>query len=166
VKTRLKKITSFLFLLLGFIPLLFVLVITIKKQNIRQRMKANLEQQHLQTIILPEKEVAWVNDHEIWVHNSLFDIHTKNYENGVYTFTGLYDKEETKLVEKERETTGKNKEQNKLLAQLFKCLPVFCTQQSEILNLLPRHDSYNQLISPDSNNQYREILTPPPQVCC
>lgn len=158
--------TSLFFIMLGFIPLLFVLVITIKKQNIRHRMKANLEQQHLQTITLPENEVTWVNDHEIWVHNSLFDIRTKNYENGVYIFTGLYDKEETILVEKEKETTGKNNEQNKLMAQLFKCLPVFCTQQSEILNLLPLQDPYNQLISPDPNNQYREILTPPPQVCC
>lgn len=163
MKTRFNKITSFLFILLGFVPLLFVLVITIRKHNIRQRMKANLEQQHLQTIVLPENEVTWINKHEIRVNNSIFDIRTRNLENGVYTFTGLFDYEETLLVENEKNTTGKNNEQNKLLVQLFKSLPVFCTQISDVFHQLPPVDSYKQLMTPHPISPFREILTPPPR---
>jgi hypothetical protein len=126
-------------------------------------MKEKLESHHLQTIVIPENKVTWMDKHEIWVNNSMFDIHTKKLENGIYTFTGLYDDDETELVEQERNAAGKNNEQNKLLAQLFKCLPGFCNQQTEIQDLLSQHDCYNSLTSPIPINQFREILTPPPQ---
>lgn len=93
----------------------------------------------------------------------MFDIHTKKLENGIYTFTGLYDDDETILVEKERNAAGKNNEQNKLLVKLFKCLPTFCNQHSETQNFLFEHDCYSPLISPIPISQFREILTPPPQ---
>lgn len=126
-------------------------------------MKEKLESQQLQIIIIPENEVTWMDKHEIWVNNSMFDIYTKKLEHGIYTFTGLYDDDETILVEQERNAAGKNNEQNKLLAQLFKCLPGFCNQYSEIQNPLCEHDCYSSLISPIPISQFREILTPPPQ---
>lgn len=128
-------------------------------------MKEELEEKQLQTIVLPEGEVTWMDKHEIWVNNSMFDIHTKKLENGIYTFTGLYDEEETRLVEKERTAAGENNDQTKLLAQLFKCLPVFCTQNNDVADLACQYDSYNQIVSPNVVSQFREILTPPPQVC-
>lgn len=165
LKTAIRKISSLLFILLGFIPLLFVLFTTLKKKEIRHRMENELAVRKLQTIVLPESDVIWMDKHEIWVNNSMFDIKTKNLENGFYTFTGLYDEEETILLEKEKNAGGKNNEQNKLLAQLFKCLPGFCNQHSEMQTPIPEHDCYNFLISPTPINQFREILTPPPQVC-
>lgn len=165
MRTEIKKITSLFFILLGFVPLLFILFITIKKQDIRKRMKEKLESHQLVTVTIPENEVTWMDKHEIWVNNSMFDIHTKKIEHGIYTFTGLYDDDETELVEKERNAAGKNNEQNKLLAQLFKCLPAFCNQQSETYFLLPEHNTYSSLVSATPINQFREILTPPPQVC-
>ncbi|MDZ4808487.1 MAG: hypothetical protein SGI96_09465 [Bacteroidota bacterium] len=163
MRTITKKITILFFLLLGFVPLLFVLFITIRKYDIHKRMKEKLESQHLQTIIIQENVVTWMDKHEIWVNNSMFDIHTKKLENGICTFTGLYDDDETILVEQERNAAGKNNEQTKLLVQLFKCLPAFCNEHSEIHNPLSEHDCYSPLISPMPTSQFREILTPPPQ---
>ncbi len=164
LKPAIQKISSLLFILLGFIPLLFVLFTTLKKKEIRHRMENELAVRKLQTIVLPESDVIWMDKHEIWVNNSMFDIKTKNLENGFYTFTGLYDDEETILLEKEKNAGGKNNEQNKLLAQLFKCLPGFCNQYDERQNVLPEHDCYCPLISQTPTNQFREIITPPPQV--
>lgn len=127
-------------------------------------MKEKLESQHLQTIVLPENEVVWMDKHEIWINNSLFDIHTKRTENGMYTFTGLYDDDETILVEQERNAAGKNNEQNKLLAQFFKCLPAFYNQPDKIYDLTLLHHCFVSLISQNPVNQFREILTPPPQM--
>lgn len=128
-------------------------------------MKEKLESQQLQTIILPENQVTWMDKHEIWVNNSMFDIHTKKLEHGIYTFTGLYDEDETILVEQEKNAAGKNNEQSKLLAKLFKCLPGFCNEHTEISTPLSGHNSFNSLISPLPISQFRKIPTPPPQVC-
>lgn len=117
----------------------------------------------LQIVVIPENEVTWMDDHEIWVNNSMFDIQTKKLENGIYTFTGLYDAEETLLVEQERKEAGKADEKNKLLSQLFKHLPVFCPQQDASINPLSKHDGYKHWLCINPVSQFREILTPPPQ---
>jgi len=128
-------------------------------------MKEELEKRELTTVIIPENEVIWMDDREIWVNNSMFDILNKKLENGMYTFTGLYDDEETELVEKERKENGKAGENNKLLAQLFKHLPVFCDQQDEDIGFFSKHNNYWSWLPSGIINPYREILTPPPQRC-
>jgi hypothetical protein len=163
LKTATKKISSLFFILLGFTPLLFILFVTLKKKEIRHRMEEELRVRELVTVVIPESEVIWMDDHEIWANNSMFDIQTKKLENGIYTFTGLYDAEETLLVEQERKEAGKAKEQCKLLSQLFKHLPVFCIQQDENSSTLSKHDNYWNWLSTNPVSQFREILTPPPQ---
>lgn len=151
-------------MLLGFTPLLFTLFVTLKKKEIRHKMKEELELQELHTVIIPESEVIWMDDHEIWVNNSMFDIQTKKLENGIYTFVGLYDEEETLLVEQERKEAGKSGEQNKFLAQLFKYMPVFCDQQDDYFNPLLKNHTYKYWLAVSTVSQFRKILTPPPQV--
>jgi hypothetical protein len=163
LRTASKKISSLLFILLGFTPLLFVLFVSLQKKEIRHRMEKELEKGQLQTVVIPENEVIWMDDHEIWVNSSMFDIQSKQLENGIYTFTGLYDEEETQLVKKEREAAGNSDEQNKLLTQLFKSLPAFCIQQTEHTNYIPGHDQYNFPLSAAPVNPFREIHTPPPR---
>ena len=126
-------------------------------------MKKELEIRELHTVVIPESEVIWMDKHEIWVNNSMFDIQTKELENGIYTFTGLYDEEETILVEKERNETGKADEKNKLLARLFKNLPVFFDQQDENSTSLSNHDNYGSWLSSGITDPFREILLPPPR---
>ena len=126
-------------------------------------MKKELGIRELHTVVIPESEVIWMDKHEIWVYNSMFDIQTKKLENGIYTFTGLYDEEETILVERERKETGKADEKNKLLARLFKSLPVFCDQQHESDHLLSKHDNYWSWLSSRATNPFREIVIPPPR---
>jgi hypothetical protein len=161
-----QKISSLFFTGLGLVPLLFIFILGIKKHDIRNRMKQKLESQSLQTIRIQEDEVNWMDEREIWVHNSLFDIHTKKLEKGIYTFTGLYDREETRLVELERKAAGKKKEQNKLLAQFFKSLPGFCIPHNGISSLTVPVTRNIHSLSPLPVTRYREIPTPPPQPGC
>ena len=113
---------AFIFLLTGLLPVLFTVFFLLKQQMIRHEMKEKLETSLLQTITINEKDVVWMDDHEIWVNEHMFDIHTKKLENGIYTFTGLYDEEETNLVKKHKDTTEKNNEENQLLSSLFQLL--------------------------------------------
>jgi hypothetical protein len=167
VKPAIKKIISLFFILLGLAPLLYIPIITVKKYEIRCQMKEKLEKQTLQTIILPEEEVIWMDKHEIWVNDHMFDIRSKKLENGIYTFTGLYDEDETILVMKEKKAMGKDKEENKILTQFFQCIhTVFYNQLAGTYSLAFLNNHISSLISGGAVAQFKEILTPPPQVSC
>ena len=164
MKHPLKKIVALVFLLAGFMPVLLTLLFLYRQQLIKHEMKEMLETSRLQTITIKEKDVVWMDDHEIWVNEHMFDIHTKKLENGNYTFTGLYDEEETNLVKKHKDTTEKNSEENQLLSSLFQLL-----QTSFI------EDETNSPVTGITINKYslftlqhisvpvKNILTPPPQ---
>jgi hypothetical protein len=165
LKTGTRKIISPLFLLPGLAPLLFVFFVSIQKQSIKHEMKGKLDVQHLQTIILPENEVRWMDKHEIWVNEHMFDIHSKKLVNGIYTFTGLYDDEETELVKKQQGTNEKEKQQNKLLSQLFKCLhTIFYSNARQFDPLTDTPANAFCLFSSRLVTQPKEIITPPPQI--
>lgn len=145
--------------------MLFFLFTILKKIEIRERMKGRLVTEQLQTIILPEQKVKWMDKHEIWVNDHMFDIHSKRLEHGVYTFTGLYDKEETMMVKKQHQTSEKDLLQNKLLTQLFKCVQGFYSTPVQEAGLLISIQDHLLLRSfPGAVEQFKEILTPPPQV--
>lgn len=166
LRTANKKITSVLFILLGFTPLLFVLVFTIRQQSIRHRMKEKMEKQLLHSITLADNEIHWVKaGKEIWVHGKMFDIKATDHKNGLTTFYGLYDEEET-LLKSVFNTGWKKKmsEQNQLLSQIFQCLQgiyIIPVTNSPIIPCKQNH-----VTSPHSSKlqtQFKNILTPPPQ---
>lgn len=145
-------------------PMLLMLFAVLRKKEIKEQMRQELKYGELVTVFVPEREVIWMDDHEIWVNNSMFDIAEKKLENGVYTFKGMYDKAETELVKKERAATGKSTEQNKLLSHLFKSIPKFCTQQFCMVAPIAADNHYAIIPSSSPVNPFREILTPPPQL--
>lgn len=126
-------------------------------------MKEELQHRSLVTLKVAASEVQWMDDHEIWINNSMFDISSKKLENGIYTFTGLYDKEETLLVKKEREVPAKNAARTHLLAQFFKHLPIGCAVEPASANSISRERDFNLYNFLILENPLKEILTPPPQ---
>ena len=146
-------------------PVLFTVFFLLKQQMIHHEMKEKLETSLLQTITIKEKEVFWMDDHEIWVNEHMFDIQTKKLENGIYTFTGLYDEEETNLVKKYKETTEKNNEENQLLSSLFELLEsTFIEDNANSLVADLIIIEYRPLILQHTSSPFINILTPPPQV--
>jgi len=143
-------------------PFCIPICIKLKKKEIREKMTEELTIRKLETIILTEEDVKWVDKHEIWVNNRMFDISQKKLENGIYTFTGLYDDEETELIQKEKKS--EDPESNLLLARFFNCLLNVFYQQQDTFSIL-------FIVSPIkfvSNSQkpclaYKEINTPPPK---
>ena len=165
VKTVKQKIISLFYLLLWVIPLLFILSISVKKEGIHHRMEEELESEDLQTIILPEAAVVWMDKHEIWVNNSMFDIHSKKLENGIYTFTGLYDNDETELVLEQQTNTENDFQQNKMLARLFLCLHnIFYTQAQHYYAFSKKQHTLFYQRPSQLSTLTMEILTPPPQL--
>lgn len=128
-------------------------------------MKEKLESQLLQTIVLSENDVIWVKKHEIRIEGRMFDIKTKKLVDGYYTFTGLYDDEETMLEEQQKKTTGQHNEENKLLSHFLKCLPHFFTEPIDYSYNTDTPSCIYYFLIKNPVTLFQEIPTPPPQVC-
>jgi hypothetical protein len=127
-------------------------------------MKKKLESENLQTITIAENKVVWMDKHEIWVNNRMFDIHSKILKNGVYTFTGLYDEKETLLVEKHKRSSEKNNHENKLISLLFKCLQnIFSSSIYFNSETSTRGFHVNNFLTSSLANPFLARLTPPPK---
>jgi hypothetical protein len=166
LKTATKKIASFLFILLGFTPLLFVLLFAIKQQSIRHRMKEQMEKQSITTITIAENEIRWVKEgKEVWIHGKLFDIKSIEHKDGMAILHGLYDDDETTLFTAFNKTWEKNcSDQNQLLSHLFECLQdTYFSQHTGIPALPHKQHHIAELSSPKLLSQFKIILTPPPQ---
>ncbi len=130
-------------------------------------MKERMEKQSLHSITLNDNEIHWAKaGKEIWAHGKMFDIKSTEYKNGLTTFYGLYDEEETLL--KTIFSNGWKKEmseQNQLLSQLFQCLQgiyFMPVTDDTVLSCKQYHEA--SLNSPKLQSQFKTIPTPPPQI--
>lgn len=169
MKNATKKISGVFFLLLGCMPWLFILSFFVQQQTIRHRMKEKLEAaipKH--TIQIPEDQITWVKkEKEIWVNGRMFDIKKMETTNGITTFTGLYDDEETDL--RKKFNTGWNKQcddDNKSLAQMFAYWQAIVRQfpLGEQVWLPCENISFAYIVTRLPQPTV-DIATPPPQSC-
>lgn len=167
MKIIFKKILSSLLLLAGLVPVAFSLFFLLKQQAIRHAMKEKLEKQLLYSITVAEKDVVWVKyKKEIRVQGKMFDIKSYSFDMEYYTFTGLFDEDETALHQcLENDIDNKNKSGGNLIAQLYQCLQSACTESCDEPSLLIlQSNNPGILILPHIPSPFINILTPPPQV--
>lgn len=88
-----------LFILLLFLtPLLLWLYLKAGQFSIRHAMEKQLEQQHLDTIRMPVKDLIWYKkDKELVIGKDLFDVKHIIVEGDTALVTGLFDHAETKI---------------------------------------------------------------------
>ena len=129
-------------------------------------MKEKLEEQLLHTITLEVKDIHWAKaEKEIWVNNRLFDIKSSRYHNGIYTFIGLYDNDETLLITQlQKNQEQENNTGNKILLQSLQLFPITFEKPAErLLSYLLLNRQF-----PEDNfplcTHCLSIITPPPQV--
>ncbi len=130
-------------------------------------MKRQLEIKMLHTIALAKNEVHWLKKgKELIINGRMFDV--KSFHpavDGKIIFSGLYDDEETSLINKVRENQqNDNTTGTKLLAQLFQLLQAsFNNTLSEVFIPSLNNDHFPG-IEQHLASQYITILSPPPQV--
>ena len=123
-----------------------------------------LESHDLQTVVVAERDVRWMDDHEIWVNGSMFDIRTKTLSAGVYTFTGMYDADETELVKQQMNLRDEEGDASPFLSKLMsQLLSLFNEEQNTLLIYLPAIHfpvtAGKQLQNPPGG-----VPTPPPDI--
>lgn len=159
-----KRSVAFLFLLVVLAPLSYALTVVVKEKVIEWEMKKKLGRDQLLTISLKADGVVWMDEHEILVDGYMFDISTKKLENGVYTFTGLFDKEETELVKNHQGHHDQSKNiQTQLLQSVFSLTAITLAttaDQSHLIDLSRRYPAYLTL---RFQSPVLDLLSPPPQ---
>ena len=165
LRTATKRTTTYLLLLLAALPLVYTLFMGIPQRAIQHKMKERLETQLLQTITIAKSDVLWIKDgKEIWVNGRMFDIKSFHLRNGAYVFSGLYDEEETAMLEQIQKDQQNNNSNSKQLVQLFQLLQSFYNSpQEEIVS--PGNIPGGKFIPEASPlaSQFISIFTPPPQ---
>lgn len=122
----------------------------------------------LHTITLSENNVQWIKEgKEILVNRRMFDV--KRFEhsgNGKIIFTGLYDDDETLLVNQvKKNQQNDNNTGGRLLAQFFQLLQVTDDNTSgETFTISFSSNNYFPGNEHRPTSQFIAILTPPPQV--
>jgi hypothetical protein len=162
--SRFKQIiVALVLLVITSIPCLLFVYYQSAQWYIRHEMEEKLENSQLQTIVIPISDVQWYEENkEIIVGGKLFDIRSVVYQDGMASFTGLYDEQETNIkaqlenLELEDDENSKNQSAINLISiLLFKEDDL---NSSWLINHLSRkYDDYNKnhLLSQD-------ISTPAP----
>jgi hypothetical protein len=99
VRRNKHYIIPFFLLLLTLAPTLFMGGLQAFQFYIRQRMETSLEREVLTNLSLPASEVIWYEEgREIRVDGRMFDIKSFTIQNGIFSATGVYDDDETEVV--------------------------------------------------------------------
>jgi hypothetical protein len=99
VKRKKHYIVPLFLLLLTLAPTLFMGGLQAFQAIIRQRMERSLDKEVLTTISLPATSVVWYEEgREIRVEGRMFDIKTFSIKDGIFTAQGVYDDDETEVV--------------------------------------------------------------------
>lgn len=167
MRTATKKVAGILFILLGTTPWLFVFIFLIRQEVIRHKMKEELEKDiPKQVLIIPDDDIHWVKKgKEVFFNQRMFDVKTMASYNGVTTFTGFFDDQETALKKQLSEGWDKNATQrNQLLAQMiFSLQCTLAANSSGEFTGTICNEVIPALITASLPDSYQAILTPPPQ---
>lgn len=128
-------------------------------------MKEKMESEQLHTIVLADKEIQWAKaGKEIWIDGKMFDIKSVESKDGITTFKGLFDNEETLLKKNLEENWKKTKtNQNQLFTQLFQTLQsIHFTSAGNIFSIFINQSHIDSYSTPTILSQFLEIPTPPP----
>ena len=155
----------FILLLLAVVPLFYGLFIQIQQVSIHHKMKERLEARFLQTIAVAKDAIHWVKDgKEILVNGRMFDIRSFDYQKGVYTFSGLYDNDETVLMVQLQKDQQANSSNSKQLVQLFHLLQtLYSNSTADQVTIMSALSPEFPVLYPLLPSQYISIFTPPPE---
>lgn len=164
---RLKKIATIILLILVAIPVSCPFILLLKQKAIRKEAASRLEGSNQQVIYLAENDLHWVEKgKELIINGRLFDVKSITPgHNHLVKVTGLFDNDETSIVQQIRSGHEKNNSENgRQLMQFLQfqlAMPETGQCSGEIsmrshIHLLP-------LTAPGLPTSVIDILTPPPQ---
>lgn len=162
------SIKSSILLSAFIIPTLFLASFLVQQKWIAWEMTEKLEHQQLHTLQIPVQQLHWVKEgKEVLIDGKLFDIKSILTRGNLIQVTGLFDEEETKLVQQIQRQLQHNQSGRQLQTSILYSLLMGFSSQLHCIQLaplqLPRTTLANYQLSPYSA-PVLEQLCPPPQL--
>ena len=144
--------------------MLALVIMKIHQQQARNAMKESLVRQSLLDIVVPENEIIWIKKNkEILLQGKMFDIKTIILHNDGYHIEGLFDEQETELVElwHKEHSSGNEKGNMPWIAftHLFYFYSNNCQEETYFSSTAYQHGERTWHLSTVDD----PVLTPPPQ---
>lgn len=118
-----RLITAFSFLAVLAAPLLVLSFLQLKQAYIKHSIEERLEAGLQKTIFIPTAKLKRINSRELEVDGKLFDLKELTAVPGGYHATGVFDEEETAVLQHlEAASQAKNSKDTPLLAHLLQLL--------------------------------------------
>jgi hypothetical protein len=137
MKIGYRNITAYFLLLLTASPILFGAFLLVSQIIIQHEMREKLEKENLVTITVNKSEVKWTHKgKEAEINGNLFDVETYSVNGDNLQLTGLFDKDEDKLVaqiENAQKDNPDNSGNNALVFQLLSCFSFIENNQTTSL---------------------------------
>ena len=153
-------------MLLTLVPTLLMGGLQVLQAYIRQRMQTSLQHETMVTIHLPAADIVWYEEgREIMVNGRMFDIKNCEIKDGFFTATGIYDDDETELVNLLRGLWSERDQQLFViqLLVLSHCLiPIFFLQYTFCVTTFVK--KLRTLFSPRYTAPLLAIPVPPPRL--
>ena len=122
-----------------------------------------MEQEELQTIVVDEHLVEWrEKNREVTINGEYFDLTSWRLEDGKYTFSGVFDEEETAVME----LLGKqNQFWNSIISLLLigQCFAAFVVYYLYPLYFTSLRKSFSIFLN-YYDFLFKKIISPPPRV--
>ncbi|MCW3074310.1 MAG: hypothetical protein JWP69_1379 [Flaviaesturariibacter sp.] len=151
-----KKISSLAFLAITVVPYLLFSFFLLQQQYIKWEKRKALEKEPLETIIIATADIVWFEKgKEIIIHNKLFDVASFSEENGLLTISGIYDGDETHLLQKLNGLSEKHKKKA-LQSQAFLALLLTGYHQTETSS-----NPYYSIKKTDHSEKPIPVVSPP-----
>ena len=162
VRKNQTNIVSIIFSCLLILPLLLVIILQLWQFYLSQTAERRMETETIQTITVKADDVIWGEEgREVTIKGEYYDLVSWSLENGYYTFTGVYDREETavsNLLEKQ------NLSENIiirmfLIGQCFAAIVYFLTNESFLFR---KKKQFGYFLNP-YKYLFLRIISPPPR---
>ena len=162
-----RKIATSILLILAMAPVFYAISFQFNQARIRHQMREALERSALHEIKIEKDQLHWARfEKELVIDDKLFDVKGLTYhQDGSATAKGLFDDQETTLVQQLNKQQQENNSQgSKLIAQFFQ---IWMAVPGDHGNLGLEMDSKERTLYPlfksDIASASKLILTPPPQ---
>lgn len=167
MRKHILHITNSCFLVLAILPVVLASMLHIAQLRARHRNEKKLEHALLQTVQVPGRQLRWaVPGKEVWIGAELFDVKTiRKTADGSYELTGLFDREESRVVKQIRGMEKRDANQNsRLLDKLFKMLGA-SAQPPDLLTacLVTSPSGLYYDYCPSLCSEVKECIAPPPE---
>lgn len=161
-----RKIRAVFLLVPVLAPLIFMFAFQVKQAAIQHRMKKKMEDQLLRVLVLDKNNIQWFKPgREIMINDRLFDVkHIEYFPDGTARLTGLYDDEETLLVQQLKHNRDERNQNmsRQLISALLQWQGIPEDTHTEFIPLawLNHYPSFSD---PGLAAPFIAMITPPPQ---